>query len=197
MLQNFPGKQPHEKVLLVIRKHVIVYIRIVLIFFVTSLIPITVFMAIWSSTFPLSAGGTTSILGYLGASLYLLYSLAVLLIAWLNEEFDLFILTDHRLIDITQVSFLKRTVATTPLDQIQDTTSDIHGVLGTILNYGSIDVQTAAGSASSFTIDHVPDPALVARKILTYAERSKGEDYLDPAVGEGIPQSNDIMTDEA
>lgn len=192
---DFPGKQPHEKVLMVIRKHPIVYIRNLLVFLVASILPLSIFLMIWSGSFPLSQGGAVSIIGYLGASLYFLYSLALLLIAWLDDEFDLFILTDHRLIDITQVSFLKRTVATTPLDQIQDTTSDIRGILGTLLNYGCIDVQTAAGNASSFTIDHVPDPALVARKILTYAEEKKGKDFLDPPVGEGIPQVN-TLTDE-
>ena len=187
---DFPGKQPDERVLMIIRKHPIVYIRNLLVFLVASILPLAIFLMIWSGSFPLSEGGTVSVIGYLGASLYFLYSLALLLISWLDDEFDLFLLTDHRLIDITQVSFLKRTVATTPLDQIQDTTSDIHGVLGTLLNYGNIDVQTAAGDASSFTIDHVPDPGMVARKILNYAEEKKGRDFMDPSVGEGIPQSD-------
>ena len=190
MLTDFPGKQPNEKVLMVIRKHPIVYIRNFLLFLVASVLPLSIFLMFWSNRFPLSQGGTTSVVGYLGASLYFLYSFALFLISWLNDEFDLFILTDHRLIDITQVSFLKRTVATTPLDQIQDTTSDIQGILGTLLNYGSIDVQTAAGAASSFTIDHVPDPAMVARKILSYAEERKGKDYIDPPVGEGVGFKN-------
>ena len=191
MITDFPGRQPNEKILLVIRKHFIVYIRIVLLFMVTSVIPVLVFIAIWSNSFPLTSGGTVSVVGYLGATLYFLYSLAVLLIAWLDEEFDLFILTDRRLIDITQVSFLKRTVATTPLDQIQDTTSNISGILATILNYGTIDVQTAAGTASSFTIDHVPDPAMTARQILNYVESDRGDDFVDPPLGEGMPQSTD------
>jgi len=192
MIDDFPGKQPGERVLMVIRKHPIVYIRNFLFFSVASILPLAIFLIIWSNRFPLSAGGTAGMTGYLGASLYFLYSFALFLISWLNDEFDLFILTDRRLIDITQVSFLKRTVATTPLDQIQDTTSDIHGIVGTILNYGSIDVQTAAGDASSFTIDHVPDPSLVARKILTYAEERKGKDYVDPPVGEGVAQVNSL-----
>lgn len=188
MLTDFPGRQPNEKILLVIRKHAIVYIRITVGFLVLSVLPLLIFLTLWSSRFPLGAGGFAGTIGYLIASLYALYSLVILVIAWLDEEFDLFILTDHRLIDITQVSFLKRTVATTPLNQIQDTTSDIHGLLGTILNYGNIEVQTAAGDASNFTIDHVPDPAMVARKILNVAEVSKGRDYQDPPLGEGAPQ---------
>ncbi|MBU0706053.1 hypothetical protein KJ657_00550 [Patescibacteria group bacterium] len=173
MLENLPGRQPDEKVIMVIRKHLIVYIRSLLVFLVAAIFPLTIFLIIWSKTFPLSQGGTVSVIGFLGASLYFLYSLALLVVSILNDEFDLFILTDHRLIDVTQVSFLSRTVATTPLNQIQDTTSDIHGILGTLLNYGSVDVQTAAGSASNFTIDTIPDPPMIARAILNQAEIRK------------------------
>ena len=176
MLENFPGKQPEEKIIMVIRKHPIVYIRSVLVFMVAVALPLIIFLIIWSSSFPLSVGGTMSVVGYLGACLYLLYGLALLVISFLNDQFDLFILTDHRLLDITQVTLLKRTVATTPLNQIQDTTSDIHGILGTLLNYGTVDVQTAAGFASNFTIDNVPDPAMVARTILNEAEQRKNHE---------------------
>lgn len=196
MLQDFPGKQPNEKVIAVIRKHIIVYVRIVLIFCVSSLIPITVFISIWSRHFPLSAGGTATVVGYLGASIYLLYSFTLLIIAWINEEFDLFILTDHRLIDITQISFLKRTVATTPLDQIQDATSSVKGLLGTIMNYGVIDVQTAAGNASNFTIDYVHDPALVARTILTHTQNYRSTRFAGAAQAKD-KDNDDLLSEQA
>ncbi|MBN2306830.1 hypothetical protein JXD20_02495 [Candidatus Peregrinibacteria bacterium] len=173
MLQNFPGKQPEEKIIMVIRKHVIVYIRSVLIFMIAVVLPLLIFLIIWSHSFPLAESGPVSVIGYLGASLYLLYGLALLVISFLNDQFDLFILTDHRLLDITQVSLLNRTVAITPLNQIQDTTSDIHGILGTLLNYGTVDVQTAAGFASNFTIDTISDPGMIARAILNEAEKRK------------------------
>ncbi len=183
MITDFPGKRSDEHVLMVIRKHPVVYIRLVVVFILINLIPVSVFMMIWANNFPMSSGGALTTIGYLGAVFYVLYGLAVLLIAWLNEEFDLFILTDHRLIDIEQISFLKRNVATTPLMQIQDTTSQIDGIVGTLLNYGSIDVKTAAGNASDFKIDHVSDPSLIARKILNHAhvgkEHAHEDEFLD------------------
>jgi len=176
MLENLPGRQPDEQVLMVIRKHPIVFVHSTMIFFAAAMVPLTIFLILWSDRFPVHGGGSLGTLGYLGAGLYFLYSLALLVISFLNDEFDLFILTDHRLIDITQAGFFKRTVATTPLSQIQDTTSDVSGVLGTLVNYGTVDVQTAAGIASNFTIDHVPDPAMVARAILNAAEDRKEKD---------------------
>ncbi|MBN2087914.1 PH domain-containing protein [Candidatus Peregrinibacteria bacterium] len=172
---TFPGQRPDEKVLMVIRKHPIVYIRIVMAFIVTAVIPLMIFLILWFRYYSFSGHLTVSISISLMACAFLLIGLLITAIAWLNEEFDLFILTDERLIDITQVSFLKRTVASTPLKQIQDTTSNVDGVLATLLNYGNIEVQTAAGDASKFEIDRVPDPAFIARKILNYARESRGE----------------------
>ena len=135
--------------------------------------PSLVFLFFWSRSFPIALGGVVSVWGYLLVVFYLLAGLITLLVAWLNEEFDLFILTTHRLIDITQVSFFKRAVNATPLEQIQDTSGLIKGFFGTILNYGTIDVRTAASDTDSFNIDRVPDPAFFARKILNYADQSR------------------------
>jgi len=173
MLKYFPGRQPDEKIVMVIRKHRVVYVRLSLIYILIIILPLSFFIPFWLRVFPVSNPTAIGLAGYLGISLIILYSLMFLMIAVLDEEFDLFVLTNHRLIDITQVSFLKRTVATTPLNQIQDTTSNIQGLLGTLLNYGSIDVKTAAGLASNFNMDHVPDPGMVARLILDQAEERR------------------------
>lgn len=176
MLKHFPGKQPDEKIIMVIRKHPIVYVRLTVVFVLVDAVPLIFFVSFWSGIFPISNPGTIGLAGYLAACLYLLYGSMLLMIAILDEVFDLFILTDHRLIDITQVSFLKRSVATTPLNQIQDTTSSIQGILSTLLNYGTINVKTASGVASTFFMDHVYDPALVARVILNHAEERRERD---------------------
>ena len=172
---KFPGQRPNEKVLMVIRKHAIVYIRIILALILTVIMPLVIFLMIWFHYYPAEANSEfTRIVGVFSC-IYLLYGLLLACIAWINEAFDLFILTDERLIDITQISFFRRDVASTPLKQIQDTTSHVDGFLPTVLNYGNIDVQTAAGNASDFNIDRVPDPAALARAILNYARDSRDE----------------------
>ncbi len=173
MLQDFPGRKPDEHVIMIIRKHPIVFISRVLVFLLISILPLAIFLYFWSRSYPIASGTLIGVTGYLIALMYFLGTLMALLISWLNEEFDLFILTDHRLIDITQINFLKREVAATPLSQIQDSTGDIQGFFGTLLNYGEIKIRTAAGRGSSFIIDRVPDPDILARKILNYAHESK------------------------
>lgn len=173
---DFPGIRKDENVLTVIRKHPIVYTKIIAVFILTALLPLYIFLFAWFSYYPFSENHTSGIVVGLFACTCILYGLLFTSIAWLNEEFDLFIITNQRLIDITQVSFLQRTVTTTPLEQIQDATSDVKGILKTMLNYGDLTVQTAAGDASDFHIEHVHDPTLLARKILNWAhEKQSGE----------------------
>ena len=166
MIIDFPGKREDEDVIMVIRKHPIVYVRLLFIFLVTSIIPVTIFIIFWSNQFPFSTTSYTGALGYLGVCFFILYSLAIFLVAWLNEEFDIFILTNQRLVDITQVNFFKRTVSETQLRNIEDTKTDIHGIFPTLLNYGNVDVQTAAGDPTEFFIDNVHNPVEVGQKIL-------------------------------
>ena len=167
---NFPGQRPNEKVLTVVRKHKVVYIRIVITLLFAIIAPLIVFLLIWFSYYPYESNKTAGIIVGLFSSIYILYGLLFTAIGWIDEQFDLFILTNERLIDITQVNIFKRMVASTPLNQIQDTTSNIDGVIATIFNYGNIEIQTAAGNASKFEIDHVEDPANIARIILNYAQ---------------------------
>lgn len=179
MIIDFPGKNSDENIIMVIRKHPIVYIRLLMVFLALSLLPATIFMIFWSGRFPISTGDVVGISGYLIACFYLLYSLVLFLIAWLNEEFDLFILTDQRLIDITQIHFFKRKENVTPLRNIEDVTTDIHGILPTLLNYGTLDIQTASGNADDFIMDHVANPVLISKQILNVVRENQKKSMLE------------------
>ena len=192
---HFPGQRPNEIIITTIRKHDIVYIKIILVFLAISILPLAIFFPLWLSSYPTGEYLKLDIaLGLMGCA-YLLFSMLITCIAWLNEEFDLFIITNERLIDITQVNFFKRTVASTPLEQIQDTTSNVDGMFATLLDYGDLEVQTAAGDASDFFIDQIPNPALYARQILNWAHEKRGNGELKESTIEkaqeivGNPQS--------
>lgn len=158
---------------MLIRKHPVVYFKIVFVFTVTILLPLIGFLYIWFHQYPFAEHYRGGVMVNIFSSLYVLYGLLFSCIAWVDDEFDVFIITDERLIDITQITLFQRSVASTPLNQIQDTTSHVNGVLATILNYGDVEVQTAAGSASSFFIDCVPNAPEVAREILDIADKHK------------------------
>ena len=190
-LHHFPGKRPDEHIIMVIRKHGIVYFRLFWIFFATTILPVGIFLGFWLNSFPINALTATGALGYMGVCFFLLFSLAIFLVAWLNEEFDLFILTNQRLVDITQVNFFKRNVAATQLRNIEDTLASINGFFPTLLNYGDLDVQTAAGDPSEFYMDHIPDPVAVARVILNAVY--EGQKKHAEAVSQGVEQPDKIV----
>lgn len=178
---RFPGQRKDEEVLAFVYKHWIVFTRIIISFGLVIFFPLFLFLYFWFLFNPLSDSYQTGIIIGIFSCIYLLFALLFMCIRWLNEEFDIFILTNHRLIDITQISFLKRSVTSTPLEQIQDTTGAISGFLGTMLHYGDLEVQTAAGEASDFSIDSIPEPESVAQKILDLADKRRKGQAINPA----------------
>ncbi len=169
---RFPEQQPGEEIVLVIRKHFIVYLGLLLNFFMVFIFPLFLvfpfLFAYFRATHPQGV-----LIAEIFACMYVLYGLAFLMVAWMEEAFDLFVLTNQHLVDITQISFFRRSVTATPLLQIQDTASHVDGFWATMLNYGSVDVQTAAGGTSIFSISRVPDPPSVSRAILSEAQKAK------------------------
>ncbi len=172
-MMRFPEQMDGEKVLMVIRKHGIVYVKIVLGVFLIFILPAWAFVYIWYRQEFLATNTFYTHIMLAVVCLYLLFGFLIEIIAWLNDAFDLFILTDHRLIDITQVTLLKRNTASTPLEQIQDATGVVNGLIPTLLNHGKIEVQTAAGNASHFDIDYIHDPIEVGNRIVEYARNKR------------------------
>ncbi len=170
---DFPGKREGEEVLAVIQKHSIVFAKIFLAFLLIVVLPLALFLLFWFNIYPLSNYYNRGVVIGIFSCVFILYGLLFSCIRWLDEEFDIFIITTDRLIDVTQISFLKRSVTSTPLEQIQDTMGTISGFIPTILKYGDLTVQTAAGDASDFFIDRIPDPEGVSRKILDWAHQRR------------------------
>lgn len=168
---HFEEQREGEKILMVIRKHWIVYFKLLVIFFFIFPFPVLMLFFVLNTYFQGAMSQNALVGVQIFSSLYLAYGFAFLIVIWIDEAFDLFILTNERLVDVTQVNFFRRMVATTPLNQIQDSTSHVGGFWQTILGYGNIEVQTAAGSASMFFIDRVPHPDRIAHAILTEAQK--------------------------
>lgn len=81
--------------------------------------------------------------------LYFIYS-------WVVYYFDVFVITDQRVIDIQQTGIFRRSVVEAPMSRIQDVTYNIAGFFATLFNYGRVTVRTA--SNSEVTMDSVSNP---------------------------------------
>lgn len=76
---------------------------------------------------------------------------------WIDYWFDIWIVTNQRIVNIEQRALFVREISELHLERVQDVTSEITGLIPSILNYGDVVVQTA-GEQKYFRFRRVPDP---------------------------------------
>ena len=95
---------------------------------------------------------------------------------WTTYYMDIWVVTNRRIIDIDYQRLFDRNIAMLRLDRVQDVTTQVTGVLGTLLKYGSVIVQTA-GSDKEFVIDQISDPEslrnAISQAVAEAAERAR------------------------
>ncbi len=87
----------------------------------------------------------------------------IFLPSWIAWRFSVYIITDQRLIQITQKGLFKRAVVDLALPQIQMVNYQINGFQETLLGFGTIMVQTFVGD---LTIHDVHHPAKIQKELL-------------------------------
>ncbi|MFI5260639.1 MAG: PH domain-containing protein [Candidatus Paceibacteria bacterium] len=87
--------------------------------------------------------------------------------AFTRYYLNAWIVTNHRIVDIKQRGYFNREVSSLFLSKIQDVTTDVKGILPSLLNIGKIKVQTA-GEDVEFVMNGIPRPEQVRNIILRY-----------------------------
>ncbi len=82
---------------------------------------------------------------------------------WISWFYSVFIVTDQRLIQITQKGLFHKTVVDLTLSQIQMVNYQVSGVQETLLGFGTIMIQTYVGD---LVIHEVHHPSRIQKKIL-------------------------------
>jgi signal transduction histidine kinase len=83
--------------------------------------------------------------------------------SWVSWYFSVFIVSDKRLIQITQKGFFNRSVIDMGLNQIQMVNYQVAGLQQTLLGFGTITMQTFVGDLVIHEIHH---PDRIQKKIL-------------------------------
>ncbi len=128
------------------------------------------FLALFVSSWILVSYQTTIIdltgssLYWWGLSLYWIIFLTFILIDWINDELDIFIITDSRVIGIEQISALSRNVTECSLDRVQEVNAHTAWVLQTIFWFWDVHIHTAS-ETSNMIVNYAPDPIENCRRI--------------------------------
>ena len=102
-----------------------------------------------------------------------LFVWAFLFIILIDYYLDVWIVTDERIVDIEQRGLFRREVSELLLENIQDLTTEITGVIPTVFDYGNLYIQTA-GKRERFQFQSIPHPERVRDLILVLSEEKRG-----------------------
>jgi uncharacterized membrane protein YdbT with pleckstrin-like domain len=171
---NFPGKHDDEQVILFLRRHWFIFLMrlLLIIFSIIGLVLIYAFFNFLSSDF--SQSDYYNLLLF-AESLGTLFIWNLFFMLWIDFYLDAWIVTDERVINIDQKGFFNRDISELKLTKIQDVTSEISGVIPTLLNYGNIHVQTA-GEKERFVFRQIPNPNEVKNMIVRLQEKERREE---------------------
>lgn len=165
---------PDEEIKLIVRHHFAGFLATLAIGLAMALFPILLIVvsrlalgeqfAAWQNIIVLAISG------------YYLFLLTFLFGSFVNFYFDILFITNERIINANQEGLLARQVSELSMNQVQNVTAQVNGLLRSLFNFGTLVIETAGEGTSDnpltpglqgyFTIADLPDPNRLARIIL-------------------------------
>lgn len=170
----FPSQRPNEKIILAVREHWFLIFSKIFIILVLSLLPWLVRLLLFNTNI-LELTATVDEIFTVFSQLYYLGLLVTLFVVYALYYLNLHIVSADRIVDIDQVGLLFHQVSELNIETIEDVTSQTKGLIGNVLDYGTVFIQTA-GATERFQFDNVANPARIASVVLQlYEQHGKKE----------------------
>ena len=159
---RFETQESEEDILLFMRQHLVtntgwVFASLVLLTLPPILTPFLLRLNIFPPSIPAGYYLVLPLLWYLGIAGFVLTN-------FLKWYFNVYIVTNRRVVDIDWLSLLYKQLSSTQLNKIQDVTYKQGGVVDSFFDFGNVVIQTA-GTEENFEFDAVPQPEAVVRQI--------------------------------
>ncbi len=169
-VQAWVGKEIHHGSMIIWRKHWIVLVRQVWRWFV-ALFFLTLVLVVYALVpgIQIIPAGVHLFVGLI----LLLIFLGGLIWEWADWRNDIYAVTDTHVIDSERLPLgLRERSTTAPLDQVQDVKIDVPGIMGWLLDFGDVKVETA-GKSGQMNFHSVRSPRQVQEKIFQRLQEYK------------------------
>jgi len=182
----FADQMDDEEVLYVFRKHPIVMRKGLVIGMLIILL----------STVPVAIKPTLGFGWFFGSiGIGLVVALVFFAPSWISWYYSIFILSDQRLIQITQKGLFNKAVVDMQLSQIQMVNYQVAGLQETMLGFGTLVMQTYMGDLVIHDVHH---PAKTQKKILEVLRDNgvSAASYGTEASGERSSSTMELETED-
>jgi uncharacterized membrane protein YdbT with pleckstrin-like domain len=181
--RHFPGQHENEQVERVIHRHWFnILIQFIVVFFCTFFIMAGLYAL--PTLFPgAMQSDSTAFFGFIQSTLLLFLWLYGFLV-WIDYYFDVWIVTNERIVNIEQKGLFNRRISELRFSRVQDVTAAVDGLIPTVLNFGDVYVQTAA-EEERFVFRQVGDPFAVKDMVMRLAREGSRDEMRGIATALG------------
>jgi len=172
-----PHPEKNEKIIILIRRHWFIILVKILFWALAALMPLLFFFLAQDLFAAIFTNETMYPIFVLFVSIYYLYMWLFTFTSFVDYYLDVWIVTNKKIINIEQKGLFRREVSEQKLFRIQDVTSELKGFFSTVINYGTVYVQTA-GTEQRFVFKQVARPQRVAGIIVKIVEQEKNYQKL-------------------
>ena len=165
---RLPNPRQNEEIIYLLRRHWFVTVPLMIGLILVIGIPVGSYAFLNWRDPAFFAAPVRLTLFILGASIFFLYAWLFLYQNFIDWYLDIWIVTNERIVNIEQNGLFGRTMSELMLYNVQDVTSEVKGIVPTLLDFGHVHVQTA-GEVEHFDFENVPHPAAVAKRVLEFA----------------------------
>ena len=168
---KFETQEDDEKVLLLLRRHIITNVPWILISILLFLVPFFYPLFPFLNFLPLRYFPIIIIGWYLLTFVYIFENFLL----WF---YNIYIVTTGRVVDVDFYNILYKEVSDARIEKIQDVSYDQNGFVEAFFNYGDILIQTA-GEKEEFIFEKVPEPDKVVSIINLLLDKDHDEHIPD------------------
>lgn len=152
---HFDSQLNGEHIVLMLRRHPVTQVGKIVLAFTGIFIPILFITTPLVSFMP-------PVMKLASLVAWYLLLLTFIIESFLTWFFNVFIITDERIIDVDFISLIYKNVSSAKIDNIEDITVITGGVVASVIDYGTVKIQTAS-EVPEIEFEDVPHPSKVAR----------------------------------